>query len=106
MTKCIIYEHPEIGYRIVKSIPALAHVAEAILSHHERWDGNGYPQGLKGDRIPIISRIIAIVDAYDVMTHKRAYKEAISQDEALQEITKCAGSHFDPELANHFVICF
>lgn len=95
--------HPEIGYRIAESSQELFHIAEYILFHHERWDGKGYPQGLKGEHIPRISRILAIVDAYDVMTNTRIYKKAISHQEALEEIQKCAGSQFDPELAKIFI---
>jgi diguanylate cyclase (GGDEF)-like protein/PAS domain S-box-containing protein len=94
----LIWKHPEIGYRIAKSSPELAPIAEAILAHHEWWDGGGYPRGLKGEDIPLNSRIIAIVDAYDVMTHTQPYKDAISQEEALQELQKKAGSQFDPKL--------
>lgn len=99
----IIKNHPESGYRIVKSIPELASVAEGVLSHHERWDGNGYPQGLSGEDIPYTARIIAVVDSYDVMTHQRSYKAAISKEEALAEIGRCAGGQFDPELAEKFI---
>jgi len=99
----IIKNHPESGYRIVKSIPELASVAEGVLSHHERWDGAGYPQGLSEKDIPYTARIIAIVDSYDVMTHQRSYKDAISKEEALAEIRRCAGGQFDPELAEEFI---
>lgn len=99
----IIKGHPESGYRIVKSIPELAPVAEDVLSHHERWDGDGYPQGLSGKKIPYITRILTIIDSYDVMTHQRAYKSAMSKDEALLEIKNCAGGQFDPDLAEKFI---
>lgn len=99
----IIRGHPEAGYRIVKSIPELAYTADKILSHHERWDGKGYPQGLQGEKIPLLSRILAIVDAFDVMTQGRIYCEAISSQEALDELEKCAGSQFDPMLVEVFV---
>jgi len=98
-----IKNHPEIGYRIAISSPELAPIAEGILHHHECWDGSGYPLGLRGEKIPLISRIIAIADAYDVMINGRPYKEAISEEEALAEIERCAGTQFDPELVRKVV---
>jgi len=95
-------KHPEIGYRIAQSSPELSHVADLILFHHERWDGKGYPIGLKGNDIPKLARIVAVIDAYDVMTHSRPYKDAISAQEAVEEIRKCAGSQFDPVVAEFF----
>jgi HD-GYP domain-containing protein (c-di-GMP phosphodiesterase class II) len=95
--------HPEIGYRIAESSKELFHIADYILFHHERWDGGGYPQGLRGEEIPKLSRILAIVDAYDVMTNTRTYKEAISHEEALDEIRRCAGTQFDPGIALKFI---
>lgn len=95
--------HPEIGYRIAQASPELFSIAEYILCHHERWDGMGYPQGLKGEEIPMLSRILTIVDAYDAMTSARTYKKAVSHDRALMEILRCAGSQFDPEMALLFV---
>lgn len=99
----IVKGHPESGYRIVKAIPELAPVAEAILSHHERWDGTGYPRGLKKKDIPYIARILAIIDTYDVMTHQRSYKKALSKEKAIEEIRRCAGTQFDPELVGVFI---
>ena len=96
-------KHPEIGYRIAQSAPELSHIADYILAHHERWDGNGYSQGLKTSEIPKISRILFIVDAYDVMTHSRPYKKAIDHNEALNEIKRCSGSQFDPEIVEVFL---
>lgn len=98
-----IRKHPEIGYRIANSILDLKHVAEYILCHHERWDGAGYPQGLSGETIPQISRIISIVDAYDAMTQGRAYRKATTNEQALAEIRSKAGTQFDPDLARIFV---
>jgi HD-GYP domain-containing protein (c-di-GMP phosphodiesterase class II) len=93
-----IKDHPEIGYRIALSSPELAPIAEALLHHHEWWDGSGYPFGLKGKKIQLISRIIAITDAYDVMLNGRLYKNALSKEEALSEIERCARTQFDPYL--------
>lgn len=97
-----IKKHPEIGYRIVLSSPELAGIADAILTHHERWDGNGYPLGLKGSNILLMSRILSIVDAYDVMLYGRPYKQAISHEAVLYELRSCAGQQFDPELVGFF----
>lgn len=95
--------HSEIGYRIAKHATALEHIAELILKHHEAWDGNGYPIGLKGVRIPIECRIISIVDAYDAMTSNRPYKKTMSKREAIEELKKCGGVQFDPELVDKFI---
>ena len=98
-----IKKHPEIGYRITHASPDLAPISEAILAHHEWWDGTGYPRGLEGDRIPLTARIIALVDAYDVMIHGRPYRPAVSSQEALAELRRCAGTQFDPDLVDIFV---
>ncbi len=96
-------KHPEIGYRIAQASPELAAVAEGILCHHERWDGTGYPQGLRGDAIPLLARILTIVDSYDAMTNDRAYHKAVSESEALGEIVACAGRQFDPSICEKFL---
>jgi diguanylate cyclase (GGDEF)-like protein/PAS domain S-box-containing protein len=96
-------QHPEIGYRLAIASPQLLSIAELILTHHEHWDGGGYPQGLSGEAIPLLSRIIALVDAYDVMTQDRPYRKAISRSEALDEIRRCAGSQFDPRITGIFI---
>ncbi|MBM7555712.1 sensor domain-containing diguanylate cyclase/phosphohydrolase [Halanaerobacter jeridensis] len=98
-----IQQHPKTGYRIASSTEEFSHVAEKILYHHERWDGSGYPHGLKGEGIPLLSRIITIVDAYDVMTNGRPYKDAMTKKEALAELERCSGTQFDPQLVNHFI---
>ncbi|MFW5986272.1 MAG: HD-GYP domain-containing protein, partial [Halanaerobiales bacterium] len=99
----IIKDHPAAGYRICVNTEEFSHVAKEILSHHERWDGSGYPEGVSGEEIPLLARIISIVDAYDVMTNGRSYKDAMTKKMALTEIERCAGSQFDPELANVFI---
>ncbi len=96
--KGIMRKHPEIGCRIARATEVYAHLAEDILAHHEHWDGSGYPQGLKGKEIPLLARIIAVVDAYEVMTGGRPYREAIPPGDALAELKRCAGTQFDPEL--------
>ena len=96
-------KHPEIGYRIAMSSPNLAPIANYILCHHERWDGKGYPRGLSGTDIPMISRIISVVDAYDAMTEDRIYQKAMSHKEAIAEIRRCAGTQFDPKVALVFM---
>jgi diguanylate cyclase (GGDEF)-like protein/PAS domain S-box-containing protein len=96
-------KHAERGYEIASSTADFSAVAKYILHHHERWDGTGYPNGLKGEEIPLFSRIIAVVDAYDVMTHDRPYSGALSKKEALDEIRKCSGSQFDPKLVEEFI---
>jgi diguanylate cyclase (GGDEF)-like protein len=98
----IIKKHPEIGYNISSSSPQLSPISVGILSHHEHWNGNGYPRGLKGEKIPLESRIINIVDAFDVMTHDRCYKKAVSMEEAIEELYRCAGTQFDPLLVKIF----
>lgn len=95
--------HSEIGYRIAQSTPELSAVAEYILSHHERWDGMGYPRRLKGKEIPVLCRILAIADSYDAMTNDRIYRKAMPREAALDEIRNNAGTQFDPEIAAVFL---
>jgi len=98
-------KHAENGYRIAHAIPELRHIAEYILYHHERWDGNGYPCGISAEEIPLISRIISIADSYDAMTNDRPYKKAMSKEEAFNEIISHAGTQFDPKIAKIFIQC-
>lgn len=98
-----IRKHPEIGYRITQSIPELSNISEYILCHHECWDGHGYPEGLQGEKIPLLSRIISIVDAYDAMTEDRAYRKAMSHEDAVAELRRNAGTQFDPTITEIFI---
>lgn len=99
-----IRRHSEIGYRMINSINNMSSIANYILYHHERWDGSGYPKGLKKDEIPLLSRIIAIADAYDSMVSKTNYKDELSQKEAIEELKRNAGSQFDSNLIKIFII--
>ncbi|MGE4549712.1 MAG: HD domain-containing phosphohydrolase [Intestinibacillus sp.] len=100
-----IRKHPEIGCRIIRSSYENSDFAETILAHHERWDGTGYPKGLKGDEIPLFSRIISIADSYDAMTSERPYKKAMTPQAALLELQNHAGKQFDPEVVDAFIQC-
>ncbi len=98
-----VMEHPEMGSSIIKDIPLLSPLANAILCHHERYDGKGYPGGLDGHTIPIEARIISIADSFDAMTSSRPYKEKMGIEDSLEELAKCSGTQFDPELVTVFV---
>lgn len=96
--------HPALGEKIVAGIPYLEGlVCDVVGSHHERWDGRGYPRRLGGEEIPLSARIFAVVDSFDAMTNDRPYRRALEFDEALAEIESCAGTQFEPELAEAFV---
>jgi len=99
----IMKKHPELGYRIALASPELESISVLILTHHERWDGRGYPRGLKGESIPLLSRILSVVDAYDAMTEDRIYRKALTTEHALQEIYKNSGTQFAPDIAALFI---
>lgn len=98
-----IEKHPELGHRILSSVSEYIDIADFVLAHHERWDGKGYPKGLKATEIPQESRILALVEAYDAMTNERSYGRQLSKIEAISEIQAGARKQFDPEYAKVFV---
>ncbi|MDO4477586.1 MAG: GTP cyclohydrolase IIa [Lachnospiraceae bacterium] len=98
----VLQTHVEKGYQIAMSSPYLVNIAPMVRYHHEKWDGTGYPDGLKGKDIPLLARIIAVVDSYDAMISRRAYKASRPKSEVLTEIDACAGTHFDPRVAKAF----
>jgi len=99
----IIKSHPELGEKLVKSVEKLGLISNWLKHHHERYDGKGYPDGLVGEDIPISARIIALADTYDAMTSDRAYRKALSHEEAIAEVERCSGTQFDPNLAKIFI---
>jgi putative nucleotidyltransferase with HDIG domain len=101
-----IREHPKIGARILLRMAALREAIPYVLYHHERWDGRGYPSGKAGEEIPIEARVLAVADAFDAMTSDRPYRRALSRTEALAEVERCAGTQFDPRIAQVFLELF
>lgn len=99
----IVRQHPDVGAEIVLMVSNLAPVAELIRAHHERYDGKGYPRNLLGEEIPLGARILTVCDAYTAMTDQRSYRQAITHEEALAELKRCAGSHFDPRVVEAFL---
>ena len=91
-----IKKHSEFGYNILNKVSSLVEMAEIVRAHHERWDGKGYPDGLSGEKIPLISRILAVADSFDAMISKRSNKQALSINEALSEANRCVNTQFDP----------
>jgi len=89
--------HPEIGALMIEDVEYLTEARRILLHHHERWDGRGYPLGLRGVRIPVGARIFAVADTLDAMTQDRPYRRRCSLDEAREEVQRCAGSQFDPQ---------
>ena len=101
--RSVIQLHPRIGYQLVRQVPALQRIAPAVLHHHERFDGDGYPGRLRGETIPLEARIISIADTFSAMTSDRPYSAARSPEEACAELERCAGGQFDPEVVRLFV---
>ena len=98
-----IRTHPVAGARLIEAVEDFRTALPYVLHHHERWDGAGYPHGLRGDEIPVEGRLLGVADAFDAMTSVRPYRPALSVPAALAELERCAGSQFDPELAQAFV---
>ncbi|HEY5501264.1 MAG TPA: HD domain-containing phosphohydrolase, partial [Candidatus Humimicrobiaceae bacterium] len=99
----IMKKHPEIGYKIARSTPELNAIAKGILTHQEKWDGTGYPLQLKGEEIPLIARIIAVIDAFDAMISDRPYRKALSIEKAIEELKNGAGTQFDKNIVEKFL---
>lgn len=96
----LIRQHPEIGHNIVGKVRILRSVADIVRHHHERFDGSGYPDGLQGEKISLGSRIVAVADAFDAMISTRTYRPALSFDETMNEIRRCRGCQFDPDVVD------
>jgi HD-GYP domain-containing protein (c-di-GMP phosphodiesterase class II) len=99
----LIKLHPEIGSKILQDIRQMQDLIPGVLYHHERWDGKGYPHNLRGREIPLFGRLIGLADAFDAMSSNRTYRQALDHEQVLKEIKRCAGTQFDPELADIFV---
>jgi HD-GYP domain-containing protein (c-di-GMP phosphodiesterase class II) len=99
----VMKTHPELGARIIEPVAALAGARDIVIACHEHWDGTGYPSGLREEEIPLGARVILACDAYHAMTSDRVYRTAMSQAEAIAELRRCAGSHFDPDVVDALV---
>ena len=99
----VISQHPLLGEMIIREVPHLSDMIDAVRHHHERYDGKGYPRGLQGEKIPFLSRLIAVADAYSAMTLDRPYRSALSREEAIAELRRCAGTQLDPDLVSAFI---
>ena len=95
--------HVEKSIEMIHYLPNMNYVIPAVVSHHERYDGKGYPRGIKGEEIPFLGRILAVCDSFDAMISKRAYKEPLSVEYAMGELEKNKGTQFDPEVADAFI---
>jgi HD-GYP domain-containing protein (c-di-GMP phosphodiesterase class II) len=97
-----IRDHPVIGQEIIKKIKIMYDIGQVTRHHHERYDGHGYPDGLRGEAIPLESRIIAVADTYDAITSNRSYRNARTHEEAVRELRRVAGTQLDPKLVDVF----
>ena len=101
-----IREHPKLGARILLRVAAFRAAIPYVLYHHERWDGNGYPTGRAGEQIPLEARVLAVADAFDAMTSDRPYRRALDHEAAVEEVARCSGTQFDPEVVRIFLELF
>ena len=99
--RLVLERHPQIGFRMLESL-GVEPIADWVLHHHERWDGTGYPDGMRGEEIPLGARIIFVADAFDAMTSERVYRDPLSERDALAELERCAGTQFDPAIVEAF----
>ncbi|MBP8641186.1 MAG: HD-GYP domain-containing protein [Oscillospiraceae bacterium] len=99
----VMKTHPERSWRVLQNSQEFSEISNIVLYHHEKWDGSGYPKGLKGEQIPINARIIKVADAYDAMTKDRSYRKKMSQTEAISELQNCSGTDFDPQIVEVFI---
>lgn len=99
----VVRGHPSDGARILEGIPTLRHLTTGARYHHERWDGGGYPEGLRADHIPLVGQVLAVCDSYDAMTSRRAYRNSRSHVDAIAEVARCRGVHFSPRAADAFL---
>ena len=98
----VIKKHAQESFHILSNVKELKFIAYEALCHHERYDGTGYPNGLKGEEIPLLSRMLSVLDAFEVLIHGRVYKEAVGKEEALKELERCSGTQFDPQIVETF----
>jgi putative nucleotidyltransferase with HDIG domain len=101
-----VRRHPAAGVRMLRSLDAPREILPSVLHHHERWDGAGYPRGRAGQRIPLEARILTVADSFDAMTSTRPYRPPRQVPDALEELHRCAGSQFDPELVGVFAVAW
>jgi HD-GYP domain-containing protein (c-di-GMP phosphodiesterase class II) len=101
-----VRRHPAAGVRMLRSLDAPREILPSVLHHHERWDGAGYPRGRAGERIPLEARILTVADSFDAMTSTRPYRPPRQVPEALEELHRCSGSQFDPELVGVFAVAW
>jgi HD-GYP domain-containing protein (c-di-GMP phosphodiesterase class II) len=95
----VVKNHPDLAVKIIRKLSALRNISFIVQADQEHWDGRGYPKGLKGEQIPLASRIMLVADAFDAMTSDRAYRKAMPINDALLELRRCSGKDFDPHVA-------